>query len=555
MDFLNQALGQLRELLQSMTPAGRVTAALLIGVIIVSIGFLFQHQSAGPDEYLFNGEFLPGRVVDRAEAAIAQAKLSDYERVGNRIKVPAGQKAAYLAAVADAGALPPNFHSLMEDALNLSPFVDPETRRQKIKAATEERLSMIIGAMDGIEEAHVIYDIQKPRGLSRTNQVTATVSVDPTPGVGIDARRIKMIKKAVAGAIVGLTPDDVMIANLGDPDTNGGDGEWAALLDEPYYKARLAYEKHMKGNIENLLSYIPGIRVEVTAELDDAIEQTTHTSEPAGDPVPIVENTQNVTTERTQNGPAGRVGPYANGPSGVGDTASAKQIVDKTIDETSQIQNKSGNKDSVMRISGLVPQEVRAGIAIPQDYLIDLWREEMRRKGEDPDGPLPPGIEDEMDRISKNVIEKVQKVVSPLFPKELAEDSLSLVRVTFFEKLPAEPIPETPMSTKAMAWLSNNFSTLTMGFIALFGLLMLRSLLKSIPPSESVDSLRPATLPININDQSGDSAGSAEGSEGDDRPKLKLRKGPNLKDDLAEIVREDPDAAAAILKGWISNAG
>lgn len=553
MDFLNQALGQIRELLQSMTPAGRVTAALLLGVIVVSVGFLFQHQASGPDEYLFNGEFLPGRDIDRAEAAIAQAKLTEYERVGNRIKVPAGKKAEYLAAVADAGALPPNFHSLLEDALNLGAFVDPETRRQRLKAAREQQLSMIIRAMDGIEEAHVIYDMQKPVGLSRRSQVTATVSVEPTPGEGLDAHRLKMIKKAVAGAIVGLSPDEVMIANLGDPDA-GGNGDLAALLDEPYYKARLAYEEHMKRNIENLLSYIPGIRVEVTAELDNALEMTTQTTEPAGDPVPIVENSQVSSTERTQNAPGGQVGVIAQGPSGTGANTTANQVVDKQSDEVREITNKSGDKFSVLKQSGLVPEEVRAGISIPKDYLINLWREDKRRKGEEVDGPLPADIETQLDGISKNVKDSIKEVVAPLLPRELAEDTLSLVEVTFFELLPSEPIPEQPASAKALAWLGTNFNTITMAGIALVGLLMLRSLVKGIPPAEPLDSVRPATLPLDFGNQAATAESSAEGEEAGERPKLKLKRGPSLKEDLAEIVREDPDSAAAILKGWISNA-
>jgi flagellar biosynthesis/type III secretory pathway M-ring protein FliF/YscJ len=36
---------------------------------------------------------------------------------------------------------------------------------------------------------------------------------------------------------------------------------------------------------------------------------------------------------------------------------------------------------------------------------------------------------------------------------------------------------------------------------------------------------------------------------------LRLKKGPTLKDDLTELVKEDPDGAAAILRTWIGNAG
>ena len=66
MDFLNQTIGQVRELFLSMTPAARVTAVLLLGVIGISLTFLFRQHVAGPDDYLIGGEYLPAREADRA---------------------------------------------------------------------------------------------------------------------------------------------------------------------------------------------------------------------------------------------------------------------------------------------------------------------------------------------------------------------------------------------------------------------------------------------------------------------------------------------------------
>jgi flagellar biosynthesis/type III secretory pathway M-ring protein FliF/YscJ len=50
-------------------------------------------------------------------------------------------------------------------------------------------------------------------------------------------------------------------------------------------------------------------------------------------------------------------------------------------------------------------------------------------------------------------------------------------------------------------------------------------------------------------------AGGGEAAGPGGRPKLRLKKGPSLKEDLTEMVREDPEAAAAILRTWISAAG
>ena len=557
MDFLNQAIAQARELFESMTPAARVTAVLLLGVIGISMGYLFQHHSAGPDAFLFDGAYLPPSDADRVEAAIAQAKLNDYKRVGNRIQVPTGQKAEYLAAVADAGALPPNFHSILEDALDLGAFVDPETRRQRMKAAREQQLSMIIRNMHGVEQAQVIYDQRKPRGFSRTSLVTASVSVEPTPGEPLDPRTVKMIKKAVAGAIVGLTPDKVNVANLGDGTVLGGGDGFSDLFEDPYYQHRLAYEKYMKGSIENLLTYIPGIRVEVSAELDKAIQVETRTNEPSGTAVPIREQRRLKETQVTKNAPGGEVGLRAQGPTRSQDEAPANQLVDKTTDESSETQSHSGNKESFLLESGLVPENVRASIAIPRDYLVDIWRERQRRLGEDVSGPLPADIDTQLEGIKTNSVDEIRKVVSQLLPKHLADDRFQYVSVSFFETLPLDPIEPPSMANVAMAWIGGNFGTLTMAGIAMFGLMMLRSLVKGIPQADPIASISGPRLAFETSEAASAptaSDGEQPGEE-EERPRLKLNKGTSLKDDLTDIVREDPDAAASILRGWISNAG
>lgn len=556
MDFLNQALGQIRDLLQSMTPAARVTALLLVGVIVVSLGYLVQHHSANPDEFLFNGEFLPSSDVDRAEAAIAQAGLNGYERVGNRIRVPQGQKAEYLAAVADGGALPANFHSLLEDALDMGPFVDPETRRQRMKAAREQQLSMIIRAMHGIEEAQVIYDMREPRGLSKTGEVTATVSIQPTPGEAVDARRLKMIKKAVAGAIVGLTAEKVMVANLGDGSYLSDNGVSGESFDDPYYQHRIAFEQHMKSNIEELLSYIPGIRVQVTAELDDVIEQTTRTTTPDGEPAPLRETRQDTESQKARVDVGGQVGLTAQGPSRSNEQLFDTKITDSTRDGSSETENLVGTKDQFLRQSGLVPKHVRAGIAIPRVYLVDVWRERLRRKGEDPDKPFPDDIETQLDLIKKELVQDIGEVIVPLLPKELAKDTFSDVKITFFESITPDPIEPPAMTGQALAWAGRNLNTMLMAGIALVSLVMLRSLVKAIPPAEPIASLGGATLAFNtVGGEAAPASGEEEEEEVERRPRLKLKKGSSLKDDLTEIVREDPDAAASILRGWISNAG
>src|SRR5450432_3081951 len=217
MDFVNQAIAQLADLFRSMTPGARITAGLLLAVVVVSFGYLFQQHSAGPDEYLFGGEALPDGQLNQIEAAIAKAGLSAQRREGNRIMVPTGQKAAYLAAVVDGGALPPNFLTYLEKALDQGgPMESREETSERLKIAKQQMLSEIIRAMDWVQDAIVLYDEQPPRGLSATKQVTGSVNVKPILGETLNPHRASMLKQLVAHSVVGMNADDVAVTSLSE---------------------------------------------------------------------------------------------------------------------------------------------------------------------------------------------------------------------------------------------------------------------------------------------------------------------------------------------------
>ena len=534
-------------------------------MIGVSLSFLVQQHNAGPSEFLFNGEFLPPSDADRIEMAIATAGLNGWEREGNRIKVPSGQKAQYLAAVAKEGALPPNFHSLLEKALDLGPFVDDKTRRERLKAAREQQLSMIIRAMDGIEDAKVIYDVLEPRGMSQKGHASATVSVRPRPGEALDGKLSKMIAKAVAGAIANLKPEDVVVVNLGEGSSYSGDVT-AESFDTPYFQHRVAYESHMRQNVEKLLSFIPGVHVEVTAELSHALTKESRIIANAdGEPTALRESNQEKTSETQHINNGGRPGLVAQGP-GRGNEAPTEVTVKNTEgDTTSESNYFVPTKDELVTEAGLIPENVRVAVAVPMNYLIQIYREQQRRRGEDPTQPLPKDLSTTLEVYRTEVTQQITGVVETLLPKELTQNNYSDVKISFFESITPEAIEPIPTSSKALAWASENFNTLTMAGVALVGLVMLRSLVKAIPPADPLNSSAAPLLSLSMPGGSEEEAargggGSGGGGGGEPeidaagRPRLKLKKGNSLKDELTSIVKEDPDAAADILRNWIANA-
>src|SRR5208282_6828037 len=130
MDFLNKAFAQFNDLFRSMTPAGRITAGLLLIVAVVSVGYLFQTQVSGGDDYLFGGGSFSTPTLQKMEEAFGKAGLNGFTVDGGRVKVNHAQRAAYLAALADNHAMPQNPGDMLEKASAYSLLDDPRTRER-----------------------------------------------------------------------------------------------------------------------------------------------------------------------------------------------------------------------------------------------------------------------------------------------------------------------------------------------------------------------------------------------------------------------------------------
>ena len=99
---------------------------------------------------------------------------------------------------------------------------------------------------------------------------------------------------------------------------------------------------------------------------------------------------------------------------------------------------------------------------------------------------------------------------------------------------------------KALQWLGQNWSTLGIVGLAAFGLIFLRSMVRSAAAAPAPGG--PAVLSL----ESDDDASAAAAVLG--RRARRRDAGHSSRDELGELVQENPDTAADILKSWISNA-
>ncbi len=159
------------------------------------------------------------------------------------------------------------------DAAEIRRYIDElkghgsERSEQRLKIALQKELGVIIGQMNGVETASVLYDTQITGGLRREKTTLASVAVKPSGDEPLDDSQVRTIRRLVAGAVAGLMPENVTVADLSGSiyhdDTDGTDAP-----EGPFAAGKRAYEREWKAKILNALAYVPGVIVAVNVALD-----------------------------------------------------------------------------------------------------------------------------------------------------------------------------------------------------------------------------------------------------------------------------------------------
>lgn len=552
MDFLNTALAQIKDLFQSMTVGARITTALLLAVVVISLGYLFTYHGYGSDAYLMNGEMFPAAQLPLMEAAFAKAGLSGYQVDGTRIRIPRGQEAAYVAALAENDALPPRFGEALDKALSSSNiFMDHQQREQLVRTAKQKQLSLFIRKFQGVEDAWVEVAVETKPGFRKEQVKSAAVTVVTTGSRPLDAHQINSIRKLVGGSFA-MKPEEVVVGDSSglaisgstDPAFPGDPSE------HPDIARQRTYESNLEQKIRTALSYVTGLQVAVSAKLNP--ERTHREEQVKYEPKTVpIQSTETSTTRTVE-------GAVPQGPPGFQAQQNQRMSLAATQAKGNTEQEEQTQQESVNAVPGTRTETEKAGltlerasatVSVPISHIKKVWREQ---------NPAPPGGQPtEPDAAALQALEtqetaKIKSIVAGLLPPaEGVADLSTLVTVGVFQDIRPDPIPAPAMSDKALSWLGQSWSLLGVLGLAMFSLLMLRSMVRATPPAPELPPAASAPAPLATPEASVVAGETAE------KPAAKKRfQGDehSLRDELSELVAEDPDTAASILRNWIGSS-
>jgi flagellar M-ring protein FliF len=228
----------------------------------------------------------------------------------------------------------------------------------------------------------------------------------------------------------------------------------------------------------------------------------------------------------------------------------------ETNEETANVVTSNVVPHSTTRIMqhGLTPKNVTVQVGIPTTYYEKVWLERNPPvAGQPVKKPDANAIKDIETKVKIDVERAVVALLPPVPP---TVDRFPRVDVTSFQPIATQAITGPTLPDKALAWLGQYWTTLGMTGVALFSLILLRGMIQAVPVAASPAASAAASpgLSLVTPDEPELEPQAAEGSSARSRLKRRGASGPSLRDELAEIVKEDPDAAVAILRNWIGSA-
>lgn len=560
MDFINKSYGQVVELFRTMTPAGRIMTGLLLSLVIMSLVFLFRQQTDRAEEYLFGAELLTNNEISAVAAAFSKHGLQAWDTTGNRVRVPRSQKHTYMAAAAEEGAIPASFGNAWDKMLKEGSSFDPrDTREVRVRNAMEQEAEKTLRQMRDIVHARVTITESTTDGFPPRKEKQAVAAVGALGNKPLDEDQVRMIRYTVAPA-AGVKPEDVTVTDLnGGVYPGAGKDGGLSEFQNLYAAHQRQFSNFYKQQIsEALLSAYPGVKVAVSVELEKELRSQTDSYKYDDKPTAIQSTVQTKELTSKSGGPGG---PPGAGSNGVGNKGTQLTSVESTNESTTN-ENREDQKNVVgathisTQKAPLVPVSITASISVPTSHFLKVWQ--VRNppvKGEAPKTPST----DELKQIETEEINNIQTIVANILPRPPQGDKYTPVKVVPFTETPSMPLEDPTLASTAFSWFAENWQTIGLFILAAAGVVFLRGMIRAAQQAPLAEPAAYVRDSQTAHSSTADTAEPEQSVETNESVATTLKRrfqssGHSLRDELTVLVREDPDAAANILKLWISDA-
>lgn len=566
MEFLKKLFVQSKAHLHGLGASQRAAIALCVIVMVGALFWLLQWSAKPETVVLLNQDLSPdelGRIQIRLDDAGAT-----YQVRNNRIYVSPDQRAMWLARLGEQQVLPSDlsvtFDTLIKDQ---SPFLNMDEQAWRRSVAMGNEMARVLREFSGVADARVFIDKTDKRGIGRAPTVpTASIYVKMKPGAELDKNKVFALASFVAKAVGGLN-----VKNVGVTDATTGRSYSVPDPSEPGsfddLDDRRRKEEYFTQKLMKLFAHIPGLLVGVHAELDP--EMKTVESTKYGKPVKTSEQTETTTEDRGSGGASpGVVANTARAAAGGGmneklEKSNGKEEyvggVDKTVETSDRMRN------------GL--KSLNASINVPRSYFVGIYRQ--TNPGKEPkDTDLDPLIKEQLAKIKKQASALIP-AAAPAGPLAVADDAHIQVDWFYDASLPGmATMAEAETNNEMMGWVKAYAGQAGLGAMAIVSLLAMVMMVRKASAAPILPGEEPPPEPLPLPRHARRSRGAESGMDADvfvaaspvgeaqvsegllvgrevDENAVRAQQ---VVEQVSQLIDDDPDTAAALVKRWVESS-
>ena len=559
MDLLKAQLERIQNQLAGLTATQKMLAAALTAIMVITVVWWGKYAGEAEMVPLLNQSFSPadlGRIQERLdEKGIHYTVLSD------KLSVPADRRMEILSDLTYSRLMPRSTQEGFDSMLKqMSPF-DPEDKQTKLWNHSKELLlSQIIGSFPDVLQADVMIDpTNNPRIGDGGIEPSATVNISLRDGAKATQRMVDAAAEAVSGAQAGINASHIKVVVNGvaqkvhdsdDPMNNATDQ--LALLQQ--------HEASVEQRVRNNFSDIPGLLISVTMKVNTT---SVHTEKKDYDAKGAVQKAISSTSETDQStGPSqagGEAGVVPNTGVSVagGGGSSSGQSHEKTDDKFTVMVPETHTVSSTPAGDATA---IGAAARVPLSYF-SRKMQAITRSTQDPTyAQLKPLIDEEL----KTMRSTIATIAGLSSPETVTIDSY----VDISPSLASAPVAAAS-GLAVSALVGGHAKEIALGVLAVMSLFMASMMVRKASPAPlpiragsvggggGTVSASVATAPekrnfLNSGEDLAGEAGSGDTMlDGMELNEETVRTG-QMVEQVSTMVKQNPEAAAALVKRWLS---
>ncbi|HVT89470.1 MAG TPA: flagellar M-ring protein FliF C-terminal domain-containing protein [Tepidisphaeraceae bacterium] len=542
MDTLKAQWLRIQQQLSGLTASQKMLTASLVAIMVMTV--LWWARFAGTAEMTpLLDQSLPPADVGQVQSALLSHGINS-TIVGDRIMVPTDRRFEALATLAYNNGLPSNLYAAWDEMVKqMSPW-DSTSKTASLQIHMKERLlGDMLATLPGVKRAIVTVNATNERRVGGSIEPSASVLIASNGDIN-SSKLVTAAAATVSSAIAGLTRSHVSVVIDGasyqgkDPNSDfvGGD------IHEELH----GQEKQKSETIRGMLP--PGSLVAVAMKMEISSKTSTHTSY---NPNESLIKEQDIDTENQENNqtpaaPAAEPGVASN--SGLslnsGPTAQASQTNTTEKNRTKMFIG-AGKTDETIVTPGGSATVISAAVRIPRSYFV------RELKSQDASGKEP----DEA-AIQAQVAKELPSFRSTvrMTAGMPSDENLSIDTYYDSDGQAMASVTEAASASGMSAMVGGHAKEVALGVLAIISLFMVSMIVKKSSPAPAIAveaPVRETPHLAGLEDVAGiaaDNSSTLDAMEVDDDSV----KSQQMVEQVSTMVKENPDAAANLVKRWLN---